>query len=1342
MRKRLIGVVDGLGLFLAFSLPPHAAGDMTGNLLANPSFEEDWINAKAEKQLISNWGEHGFGQSDLKPDAWRYPVPVNPDERTIFWDAGVAHSGSHSVRMEAKSAAGKAAPSAYQDQLYAAYQGEPGKDVFDSDRKSWQPVGITLSAADAPRFFRKVRLSAWCKAENVPEGARIGVSFGVSGSSVLALNFPVGTYDWQKQETEIWATQLHDAFVKALGGKTEGQLPQSRRLTLQFSPAGKSPSGTAWFDDVCVEEELPSTRNLVDDPSFEEPGLNLIPNGWSNQRKFLHVPPSWYYVWRDWSHFFSPPRGQVAVDSLIARSGHMSFRFSVLPGDEKYCESGPISVGQDSVRPLEIGVWLKADRIRYFDLRAVDENGVYLNDVSFITSTHDRESGAEYRGTFDWRYFRKFLVSNRPLKTVRVRLCARGFNGLNVDDVGRKATNNQVGTLWWDDLLVTDPLGKPNWETAVLPQRPAVHVSNIDFGERLYGRNTARVTVVNLSQAACEARVLLSLHPPAGTPPDSDGTMRPTTYAKVAVPPSKEGTILLPYELVTMCPDWRSQCRLGLTVSVGNFEPRFTELDFGTWPEIGRAEMERVFAHPAEAKNQHVWVNFGVTEATLSEVGALRFDVVRVRMNKVVKSFRIKDFQRELYEFRKTQPLMDWWVDESRLFRRTLDLSFLPVHPQDRPVRDHKLVVVAEEGGLFGKELFRCESVPFGLVEPNTEKLDPVASVEVRNGATYVNGKPLFLRGCLGHSWGNEPAPSQRQPWLSTSKTQDNKTVHGFSSVKAHGFNAFWPNTPYGLDYADSIWRANLYTAVWYPQGWGGLAFDDRLGEPWKCKSPLSDFEAAAKHPSMLLVSLTAWEGGMPDAVYLDQKLLKAQAEFADQIRQATGRPLFSSGGYSAHKQQYGTMWDVFGPESNWDGPSRVPVTALYPMRALGKQVAGVDFPNIFNDMAYDLIRFETYEGIIRGQRGFVQIGRWGDNTLYRGLNGELRYLEKFIFEPEGKPTLEVEPVDAENMPKAVGAKAERHLPKVSFMERTVGGTTYVIATNAQPICQGDWAWSEEQKFSGKRSHTGQSTFCRLHPDRLLDWHVHGYRDDKPVQIRQGDRILQYVFIPEDANIETLMLMVDGNGCWNHNAVWGTFDFERFSASKIRFRLTFELYRWLWSSISIPGNRQVWRDELYGDAFERDFLRAKDFRRIGDLPEKGKWARLEVPAEALGLVGKLTTGFEFVSKGGRVWWDYTAIERENEVLVLCDDVLGASEPELAQIRFSGCKPGARIAVPFEDRVLKADRQGTFVDDFRGENVYDSIWEGMLGDKIAPTVYYGGGYHYNYPKAAVHVYEIR
>ena len=252
---------------------------------------------------------------------------------------------------------------------------------------------------------------------------------------------------------------------------------------------------------------------------------------------------------------------------------------------------------------------------------------------------------------------------------------------------------------------------------------------------------------------------------------------------------------------------------------------------------------------------------------------------------------------------------------------------------------------------------------------------------------------------------------------------------------------------------------------------------------------------------------------------------------------------------------------------------------------------------------------------------------------------------------------------------------------------------------------------------------------------------MHGYRDDKPVEIEKSDLIVQHVLIPDDANVETLVLMVDGNGCWNHNAVWGKFDFDEFRSSKIRFRLAFELYRWLWSSIGIGHSLEAWRDEHYSDLYDRDFLRKRDFRPVGALPGKGRWVKLTVPAEKLGLVGKLTTGFEFVSKGDRVWWDYTAIERPDEILVLCDDMLGAGEQELSQIRFSGCKPGAAIRVPFEDRRLKADERGTFTDDFRGRNVYDKIWEGMLGDKTAPDVYYGGGYHYNYPNAAVHIYEI-
>lgn len=649
------------------------------------------------------------------------------------------------------------------------------------------------------------------------------------------------------------------------------------------------------------------------------------------------------------------------------------------------------------------------------------------------------------------------------------------------------------------------------------------------------------------------------------------------------------------------------------------------------------------------------------------------------------------------------------------------------------------MVAVVAEGGLFAREIFRCESVPFGVVGPNTEELEPVRSVEVRNGATWVNGEPFFLRGCLGHSWNLEPAPSQRPPWVETRQSPEKKQILDFSRVKRHGFNSFWPNVPVGLDYFDSIWKSNLYSAVWYPKNWFGLAFDDRYGERWRCASTPDEIKAAGTHPSLLLTSLTAWEGGMQEEVYTDPKLLKAQEEFADSVRLLGQRPLFSSGGYSAHKQQYGTMWDVFGPESNWDGPSRVPVTVLHRMRSLGKDVSSLDFPNIFNDMAFDLIRFETYEGIIRGQRGFVQIGKWGDNSLHRGMNGELRALEKFIFLPEGRPALAVEPVRPQTRPQVRDGKPEKYLPKVSFMERSGNGKRLVIATNAQPIRQGDWVWTASNSISGRRCHTGDSIFNRLYPDRLEGWHAHGFRDDKPVEFKAGDMVVQYVFIPPEANVDTLALMVEGNGCWNYNAVWGRFDFDTFHRSKARFRLTFELYRWLWSSIG--HSREVFLNEEYTPLFERDFLRRQDFHHMGDIPEKGKWIKLSVLAEDLGLVGKLTTGFEFMSKGDRVWWDYTAIERSDEILVLCDDVLGASESELAEIRFSGLKPGAIVRVLFEDRMLKADRRGTFVDDFRGENVYDNIWEGMAGDKLAPEIYYGGGYHYNYPKAAVHVYEI-
>lgn len=1351
--------------FACFTLSSvaHAAG--TGNLVANPSFETDWVNAKAQRGLISRWVEYGYNQSDLKADAWEYQLADGIRLNGTAGEATVARTGKHAIHM--RQAGKRGTISLSQSHPFAKFMGTPGKSLFDTGQGgqghgSTSVSNIVLSADKADRFFRDVKLSAWVKANRVPERAAIRVTYALGDLTRDLENFlafPAGSYDWKKMDLTIPAARLADAFRKSIAaGQKQAALPGQWSVTMSYSPAAaktdkarsEEQEGTVWFDDISVEESLPAVPNLAVNVSFENTGDKGLPAAWSDQRKFHFIPPQWYYVWRNWSHFFSPPRGKVALDDLIAHRGRRSFRFSVLPGDEKYCESDRIEVNQTEVRPIEIGVWVRADRIRYLDVRAVDEKGEYLNDWSFISPTQNIEEGTQYRGTFDWRYVRKFLVTDHPLQAIRVRLCARGFNGLNMDDVGRKHSNNNVGTLWWDDLRVMDVLsGASGTDEPEKPLQSPIEVTHVEFGERLYGRNELVVSVKNNTTSLKMVTAALKLRSPAKA---SFATAEgPVT---IRVPARSAADIRVPYSFWDICRDWREQYHLSLSVHSEGNTIGSTELDFGTWPAIGRVEIERVYPYPDELKNQMVWINFGVSSHALDQVDTLRFDFVRRRTGKVTHSVTVPHFQQALAEFRKLQPKMDWQIDEFQLFMRQFDMSFLPVHDETRPVRDHVIRVTAVASG---REFFKCESAPLGAMKPHQELLPPIQSVRVAGGKMEVNGKPFFMRAGLPHSWGLEPAPSQREPWVKQQSAagEGRKTVHDYSRIKSYGFNTFWPNTQYAVDdLGNQIWKHNLYAGCWYPQNDTHIvSFGADFGPAWQSKTTADEFRAVGKHPATLMTSFTFWEGGMHDDLYLDPSRLSAHAKLVEEVKQLTGRPVFSSGGYSAAKQQYGYMYDVFGPETNWDGPPRVPYTVLHALRSQGRDVMGVDFPNIFDDMAYDVIRFELFEGLIRGHRGYAQIGKWPDNSLYRGFNGELRHLEKFIFAPEGEATIAVEKRDESarsgvRRPAEYGMRAHftEFLPKISLLERKVGDTTYLIASNAQPIRQGDWIWTDKNAANGKRAHTGESIFVRIHPERFNDWHVHGYRDDRPIVFQKGDVVLQSVYIPTGERVENLMLMIEGNGEWNYNAVWGKFDFQQFSDSKIRFRLLQELHRWLWSSIGgAKISRALFGQELYEATFERDFLRRQDFFDMGTVPAAGKWVELSVPVEKLGLVGKVCTGFEFVSKGARVWWDATVVRRgEDHTIVLCDDELGTGAAGLAKVRFRGrgLKPGAKIEDVFEDRELTVNSDGNFFDDFRGENIYDIIGDGMAGDKAAPTMYYGGGYHYNYPNAIVRLYEIK
>src|SRR4029079_16132209 len=85
-------------------------------------------------------------------------------------------------------------------------------------------------------------------------------------------------------------------------------------------------------------------------------------------------------------------------------------------------------------------------------------------------------------------------------------------------------------------------------------------------------------------------------------------------------------------------------------------------------------------------------------------------------------------------------------------------------------------------------------------------------------------------------------------------------------------------------------------------------------------------------------------------------------------------------------------------------------------------------YPNVFNDLPWPVQRFEHWTEIIRNPTGYTIIGIPGDPTLDRGMNGEIRFIESFLFSEESAPQVSV-------------------APEVEHMVRSANGKTYVMAT-------------------------------------------------------------------------------------------------------------------------------------------------------------------------------------------------------------------------------------------------------------------------------------------------------
>jgi len=179
----------------------------------------------------------------------------------------------------------------------------------------------------------------------------------------------------------------------------------------------------------------------------------------------------------------------------------------------------------------------------------------------------------------------------------------------------------------------------------------------------------------------------------------------------------------------------------------------------------------------------------------------------------------------------------------------------------------------------------------------------------------------------------------------------------------------------------------------------------------------------------------------------------------------------------------------------------------------------------------------------------------------------------------------------------------------------------------------------------------------------MKDYHSHYYKDDQPVTLKKGDKIVQYVQVPAvrddrggqllaNPKLESLVLMVRGNGDWMYQAAWGKFDHNDFTNSGVRMWLAKDMHTMFWGTVGFCGPEG---SDVKNPALLQYVFTEPQFHNIGALPAAGQWMRYEVPIEQIGLSeGMVIDGFGFMSKGTPVWWERTLLVRDGKEIELCN----------------------------------------------------------------------------------------
>ncbi len=1235
-----------------------------GGLLRNGDLRDDWLTLLPElKNHHWNYTTEVYGRRDYNPDGWRLSGK---------WEW---RDADHPTNRRVVLAAGARAVQS----LNWITIHDPKKLAGWPDAGGY-PTPVAVRSIVPLSLVRDLTLRVRLAGKDVPKD---GVSVSVAWSSTCPIDDPLatkriasatatvpeGTYAEKIVEVILPAAKWLEAAQKDPMAAAQGTLlPMA--ATVEITSAEKH-AGIVELIEVSLTEAGPTTPNLIPDGGFDRADTTSgYPLGWSKPQKYRYFAPGIYYIFNTWHNSSSDNRGTAGSDALVSHQGRASLRMLVPSGDEACVVSDPISLNQTAARLIEVRVWVKTHQIGMLQIDAEDEAGRRLDGFNFI---HKNPLSI---GTNDWRQLRQVFRSTAPLKSMRLKLCARGTNGFTLDDTGHQPQQNACGIVWWDSVQLFEP-ETPAAELAARGVKPVSaaadaagpHLERLNLGEQAFGQNELTTDVVNVGPAA---KFALRIERPNGM----------VESEPISVASGKRVAIRLAYDITE---PGRAYHEEPFTISLIKVtgpkrEPvASSTLGLATWTVPIDLELGALYLRPEQ--KQFVRANLGLSNATMQRVKELRLEVIRRGSGQVLQTMSIPATADAISKQREKLP--DGLRDDLRnLLLTDLDVAALPVQPFDDPQRNW--VVRATAIGTDGKAIVSVTSQPFCRLAHDGPQ-PAIASVKIdESGAFLINGKPWMPWGVTyGHNPVYDgPADSAKYLDLANLKQWSLYDRHGGKL----GDRSLWDVNclrhvegraivpPAKLD---EMWKSGLYASTVF-------LHPPAPGKPW----PDEHLNYLRTAPMVAAVSRGP-EEAFGYFAPMDAKQLKDVETEAAYLRQATGKPvMIGHGGYWTRLEfEKATFFDIFDPETEPWYPAPIH-TDLAPLVA-GTAKAIWLRPQMYESVPYERWRYHVLVELMRGARGWQVAHGPGDASTMRGLHAELKRLQPAIYSKEPSPAVTID-------------------PGIEHMVRRANGKTVIIAATTHGMSFGNWRWTNDKADAGRVRLTADPHIFR---DESDGYHAtgepatqslcpHGIQNlIHPKSWTAGSKLVTWVKLDPNSPPKNLTALIKADGRWTHAANWGSFDIASLRTDEVK------AYWFLRTFYRHARGFLGWGDKVA--PYAREFI-PTSATEMGALPTTGEWVKLEVPLDKLGASGKLLDGLAFLHDGGRAWWASTSLVAPDgaETIIFGDheDRPPPTSLEKVKVAVAGLKQGAKVRVLFEDReIIAAD--GFFEDDLRGEDLY-------------------------------------